>query len=257
MNEKKVLVVSNQNRININNSVNMDISFPDNVHGLNLIDYVDTLIEKIVDNSSIEWIIYDLKIDNSNMEDMIIINSYFPHYIYNKYSNLNFIFLNPGSICQPRFLHKTEENPPSPFVNTISNGEVLGERSWVLRFDIFYDTHLEALLSNKSVNYGSMDKRYSFITNKALNRIIGGLIANYEKVEKGFYNIIPKDTHTEYELLNYVCWKKNYSNYIERSSSKGLIDNSIKTSKPKSLKMLWEYAGYEDIPSFKSLYDDL
>jgi hypothetical protein len=255
MSEKKVLVISNQNQINISNSINLDIFLPDHIHGFEIRDYISNFLDKIIDNSNIEWVIYDLKIDTSNVEDMIIFNSYLPHYFYNKYPNLNFIFISSGSVCGIKSLDETDDNSVSPFVNTISNGEVFGERSWVLRCDIFQDSLLEGLLSNESVNYGSIDKTYSFITKGSLNRIIEALMMNYKLIKPGYFNIIPKDTHTEYELLNYLCWKHKYSNYIERSSSKETFNKSIKTSKPDELKKLWKLAGYNDIPTFKSLYD--
>ncbi len=257
MSEKKVLVISNQNKINISNSINLDISLPDNIHGFEIRDYVSSILENIIDNNTIEWVIYDLKIDTSNVEDMIIFNSYLPHYFYNKYSKFNFIFLSPGSVCEVKSLDITDQNIISPFVNSISNGEVFGERAWTLRCDIFQDSLLEGLLSNESVNYGSIDKTYSFITKESLNQIIDALILNHNEVKSGYYNIIPKDTHTEYELLNYLCWKKKYTNYVERSTSKESVNKSIKTSKLGDLKKLWKLAGYDNIPSFKSLYDSI
>lgn len=261
MTKKSILLISNEIKRVIKNSIRLDISLKENIHGLSIVSYIDGFIEKILtDNNDIEWVIYDLEIDNNNAEDVIIFNSYLPHYIYNKYTNQKFIFTSSGIVFGETNWDKTEidsHNPKSLYAKTRSSGEVEGERVWLLRYDLFDENFLEKSLVDDKVYYGSIDNKHSYITNKALNSIIEGLIDNYKEYNPSTYHIIPKDTHTDYELLNYLSWKRKSNSYIERSSYIVPSNKVLKTCKVNLLKSLWGYAGYEEIPSFKVLFDEL
>jgi hypothetical protein len=83
------------------------------------------------------------------------------------------------------------------------------------------------------------------------------IINNYKEFNSSTYHIIPKDNQTEYELLNYLSWKRKNNSYIERSSSVFPSNKVLKTSKLNLLNHLWSFAGYEEIPTFKDLFDEI
>jgi dTDP-4-dehydrorhamnose reductase len=261
MTENSILVISNETKRVIKNSIRLCITLTDNIHGLNIVNHIDGFIEKILqENTSIEWVIYDLELNNNNAEDMIIFNSYLPHYIYNKYTNQKFIFTSSGVVFGETNWDKTEidsHNPKTLYAKTRSSGEIEGARAWLLRYDLFDDKFLEQSLLDEKVYYGSIDNKHSYITNKALNSIIEGLINNYKEFNSSTYHIIPKDNQTEYELLNYLSWKRKNNSYIERSSSVFPSNKVLKTSKLNLLNHLWSFAGYEEIPTFKDLFDEI
>lgn len=261
MTKNSILVISNETKRVIKNSISLNISLNENIHGLNIVSYIDGFIEKILTlNDDIEWVIYDLELDNNNAEDMIIFNSYLPHYIYNKYTKQKFIFTSSGIVFGENNWDKTEidsHSPRSLYAKTRSSGEVEGDRVWTLRYDLFDENFLEKSLVDDRVYYGSIDNKHSYITNKALNGIIESIIDNYTEYNPSTYHIVPKDTHSEYELLNYLSWRKKSNSYIERSSSISPSNKVLKSCKFNVLKSLWEYAGYEEIPTFKVLFDEL
>lgn len=261
MNPKSILIVSNKGKIKVKNSITLDISLDTNIHGYNIVDYVDNFIQKLVtNNSDIEWIIFDIELNSNSLEDMIIVNSYLPHYIYNKYQTYKIIFTSSGLVFGNENWNKTEiDNHCSDniYSKSISMGEVIGERSWVIRYDLFDDSLFNKTFKKDKIYYGSIDTKYSFITYKSLNKIIEAIIDNYNKIKSGVYHIVPKDTHTEYEILNYICWKNKYNCYIERSSSILKKEKFLKSSKINILKTIWNYAGYDDIPTFKLLLNEI
>lgn len=261
MAKNSILVISNETKRVIKNSISLSLSLTENIHGLEIVNYVDRFIEKILyNNSDIEWVIYDLELDNNNAEDMIIFNSYLPHYIYNKYTNQKFIFTSSGIVFGETNWNKTEidsHSPKSLYAKTRSSGELEGERAWLLRYDLFDERFLEKSLVDDKVYYGSIDNKHSYITNKALNSIIEVLIDNYKEYSPSTYHIIPKDTHTEYELLNYLSWKTKSNSYIERSSFIVPSNKVLKTCKVNLLNSMWIHAGYEETPTFKVLFDEL
>lgn len=261
MSKNSILTVSNNIKRSIKNSINLNISIDEKKHGIDIVGYVDSFLEKILfNNSDIRWVVFDLNTATDNPEDLIILNSFLPHHIYNKYTNLNFIFITSGKVFGDDIWNKTEidsHTTKSLYSRSISAGEVNGDRSWVLRCDVFDEDFLNRDFEKSKVYYGSVDRKYSYVTNKALNKIIESLIGDEEIIPNGIYHIVPKDTHSEYELLNYLCWNKKSDSYIERSSSTKPIENILKTCKPDLLKLIWKKSGYEEIPTFKKLFDEL
>lgn len=261
MKTNSILIVSNENQLDIKNSVHSHINFDLNIHGIDLFYNIDQHINEVIKNyKEIEWLIYNLNLDNQNIEDMIMINSYLPYYLYNKYSNLKFIFISYGIVFGEDIWGKSESDlhqPISLHAKSHSLAELKGERSWVLRYDIFSESALDMLILQDKIYYGNVDEKYSYITKKSINKIIEGLIQNYKDIEPSTYHIIPKDTHTQFEIFNYICWKNNKNTYVERASSTKPINKTLKTNDIKSLNKLWEFAGYNQIPTFKMLFDEL
>jgi hypothetical protein len=255
------IIISNKNNIKIKNSISLDISLDVNIHGLSIVDYVDNFIEKIlINNSDIKWIIYDLELNNDNIENMIIVNSFLPHYIYNKYKNQNILFNSNGFVFGDGDWNRSEVDShivDTPYSKSISNGEIIGDRAWTIRYDLISNSMLELSFIKDKIYYGSVNTKYSYITTNALNKIIEGIITNYKNIKSGVYHVTPKDILTEFELLNYICWKNNSNCYIERSTSIKSRERILKSSKKKALKDIWINAGYPEIPTFKMLLEEV
>jgi hypothetical protein len=218
--------------------------------------------QNIIDENNtdnLEWIIYDIN-ENSgfNKEKMLILNSYIPYCLYRQNPKVKFIFLTSGYVFgNENWNQSTEIDRHSPidfYGKTISVGEIYSERVWTFRYELFNDINIK--FNNEKTYYGSIDKKYTYITNLSLNLLINGFIQNYYEIKNGVYHLIPKDEQTEYEIFHYIAWRNNQSPYIERSSSVIPINHTLKTIKRKELEKLWGYANYESLPSFRELFEN-
>ena len=222
---------------------------------------ISNFIDQSIIQNKIEWIVYDLSVNTIDKLQSIVFSSYIPRYLYNKYHMLKFVFLTNGNVYgDANWGNASELQQHSPidfYAKIISTGELQGDRVWLLRSVLFDEGSLNFDFVEDKVYYGSVNNKYSLITKLALSSIIRGLIENYTEIKEGDYHIIPKDTQTEYQLLNYVAWKKNQKTYIERSSSIVAKESILKSVKLKELKKIWELAGYPEIPTFKELFDKI
>lgn len=236
--------------------------FPfDENNPFSLCESVSNFVEQNIIQNKIEWIVYDLSFNTFDKLQSIVLSSYIPRYLYNKYPSLKFVILSDGKVFgEMNWGDATEIQQHSPmdfYAKTISTGELQGDRVWLLRSVLLDERSLDYSFEEDKVYYGSVNNKYSLITRSALSSIINGLIENYSEIKEGDYHIIPKDTQTEYQLLNYVAWKINAKPYIERSSYVMGQELVLKTIKTKELKKLWELAGYPEIPTFKELFDQI
>lgn len=236
--------------------------FPfDENNPISVCESISNFIDQNIIQNKIEWVVYDLSVNTIDKLQSIVLSSYIPRYLYNKYHTLKFVFLTNGNVFgEDNWGNATEIQQHSPMdfcAKTISTGELQGDRVWMLRSVLFDEGSLDFDFVEDKVYYGSVNNKYSLITKLALSSIIRGLIENYTEIKEGDYHIIPKDTQTEYQLLNYLAWKKNQKPYIERSSSVVAKESILKSIKPKELKKIWEFAGYPEIPTFKELLDEI
>lgn len=236
--------------------------FPfDENNPISVCESISDFIDQSIIQNKIEWIVYNLSINTTDELHSIVLSSYVPRYLYNKYPTLKFVLLTNGNVFgEDNWGNATEIQQHSPmdfYAKTISVGELQGDRVWMIRSLLFDERSLDYDFVEDKVYYGSINHKYSLITKASLSSIINGLIKNYTEIKEGDYHIIPKDTQTEYQLLNYVAWRKNVRSYIERSSSSIAKELILKSIKPKELKKIWEFAGYPEIPTFKELLDEI
>ena len=148
--------------------------------------------------------------------------------------------------------------PEQEFLEIISKEEIVSDRVWTLRYELFDEISISNIdFSEDRAYHGAIDIKRSMITKNALNSLIQTIVENHTQIKEGTYHIIPKDTHTEYELLNYIACKKGKSPYIERATSKTPINHVLKTSKRSELEKFWSLSKYGEIPSFKELFDEI
>ena len=257
-----VVIFTQNKKLYIDNSIqinNNQAELRDDFFYIKL--FCDTYIDEIIKSNPIEWFIYDLDIVDDNEEKMLLFNSYIPRYLYKTYENLKFIFLSNGNVFGDSDWNESTEidrhTPINYFGKTVSAGEIYDERMWTLRYELYDENSIYNSFQYDKVYYGAVDKKYSLITENALKCVIEGLINNHTEIIEGAYHIIPKDTQTEYQLMHYNAWNTNSKPYIERSSSSYPINHILKTCKPKETEKLWKFAGYDIIPTFKELFDNL
>jgi dTDP-4-dehydrorhamnose reductase len=257
-----VIVFTQNEKLSIDNSIKINQSQAELKDDLSYIKlFCDKFVDEIVKSNPIEWFIYDLNILDENEEKMLLFNSYLPRYLYKNYQNLKFIFLSNGNVFGDSNWNESTEidrhTPTDYYGKTISAGEIYNERIWTLRFELYDKDSVFNNFQGDKVYYGAVDKKYTLITETALQDVVKGLINNYTEIREGTYHIIPKDTQTEYQLMHYNAWNTNSKPYIERSSSSYPINHILKTCKPKETRKLWKFAGYDIIPTFKELFDNV
>jgi len=213
------------------------------------------IIKTLESNNSIEWVIYDTNYP-------WVFHSGVSKFLYETYPNLKFIFTSSGYVFGNSNWNESTEideyNPEQEFLEIISKEEIVSNRVWTLRYELFDEMSISNIdFSEDRVYHGAIDIKRSMITKTALNSLIQTIVENHTQIKEGTYHIIPKDTHTEYELLNYVAWKKGKSPYIERATSNTPINHILKTSKYSELEKIWSLSKYRNIPSFKELFDEL
>lgn len=213
------------------------------------------IIKTLESNHSIEWVIYDTNYP-------WVFHSGVSKFLYETYPNLKFIFTSSGYVFGNSNWNESTEideyNPEQEFLEIISKEEIVSNRVWTLRYELFDEMSISNIdFSEDRVYHGAIDIKRSMITKTALNSLIQTIVENHTQIKEGTYHIIPKDTHTEYELLNYVAWKKGKSPYIERATSNTSINHILKTSKYSELEKIWSLSKYRNIPSFKELFDEL
>ena len=257
-----VLLISKNTHLTIKNSVAIDIeTLFDSKEEMQSFLSIDSSIENEVQLNQVDWIVYDLHTEDSDEKKMLFFNSYLPRHLYQKYSNVNFIFLSNGNVFGDNDWNESTEidrhSPIQYYGKTISAGEIYEERVWTLRFDLYDRNMININFENDKVYYGAIDKKYTMITKSSLSSIINALIENYKDFRESSYHIVPKDTQTEYQIMHYNAWTSNKKPYIERSTSANPINHILKTCKPKEIEKLWKSAGFEDIPSFKEMFDNM
>ncbi len=234
-NEMKDILLSNR----IKALYNVNFSLLDG--GLSK-ESIDNLLSK---NKELDWIIYDMNSDSNLDLDVLIHSSY-------TYPNLKFIIISSGYVFGE---FNWNESTELDEIESISNRLPDGVKLWVLRAELFDKNLLNKDFSEDRVYHGSIDKRYSLITEESLISIIDGLMKNHTEIKEGTYHIVPKDTQTEYEIFNYIVWNKGEKPYIERSTSTHPLNHILKTSKSEELDRIWKLSGYEETPTFKKLLD--
>lgn len=218
------------------------------IHNANLSLLNGEISENFSDNISsnnkdLEWIIYDMNTD-SDVDFLVNLS--------NSHPNLKFIIISSGYVFgDSNWNESTELDENQTIRERLSNNA----KSWVLRVDLFDKNLLHKDFSEDRIYHGSIDKKYSLITEESLISIIDGLMKNHTEIKEGTYHIVPKDTQTEYELLNYIAWNKGEKPYIERSTSSYPINHILRTSKSEDLEKIWKFSGYEEMPTFKKLLD--
>ena len=213
------------------------------------------IIKTLESNSSIEWVIYDINYP-------WVFHSGLTKFLYETYPNLKFIFTSSGYVFGDSNWNESteidEHNAEQEFLEIISKEEIVSDRVWTLRYELFDEMSISNIdFSEDRAYHGAIDIKRSMITKNALNSLIQTIVENHTQIKEGTYHIIPKDTHTEYELLNYIAWKKGKSPYIERATSKTPINHVLKTSKRSELEKFWSLSKYGEIPSFKELFDEI
>ena len=213
------------------------------------------IIKTLESNSSIEWVIYDTNYP-------WVFHSGLTKFLYETYPNLKFIFTSSGYVFGDSNWNESteidEHNAEQEFLEIISKEEIVSDRVWTLRYELFDEISISNIdFSEDRAYHGAIDIKRSMITKNALNSLIQTIVENHTQIKEGTYHIIPKDTHTEYELLNYIAWKKGKSPYIERATSKTPINHVLKTSKRSELEKFWSLSKYGEIPSFKELFDEI
>lgn len=213
------------------------------------------IINTLKNNNSIEWVIYDTNYP-------WVFHSGLPKFLCETYPNLKFIFTSSGYVFGDSNWNESteidEHSPEQQFLELISKEEIVRDRVWTLRYELFDEISISNIdFSEDRAYHGAIDIKRSMITKNALNSLIQTIVENHTQIKEGTYHIIPKDTHTEYELLNYIAWKKGKSPYIERATSNTPINHVLKTSKWSELEKIWSLSKYGQIPSFKELFDEI
>ena len=145
-----------------------------------------------------------------------------------------------------------------------SLGEVSSNRIMNLRCSIIgkeKKTKLSLLswfLSNQTSNINGFTNHYwNGVTTPSLARIVHGIIKN-KSFKQGLFNIVPKDTVTQYTLLK-IFNKKFFGNKKNIIPIKNLlkINRILSTDNINFNKKLWKNAGYSSVPTIKDMIEDL
>lgn len=212
---------------------------------------------------------YILDNNPESVENALIVNSLFPHYL-KKYANKKTQIFQIATDCvydgkDGLYSEKTSHNALDVYGKSKSLGEVDSENFYNIRCSIIgneikgYKSLLCWFKSQKknSKLLGFQDHLWNGITTKYFGSVIATIIKNNLKLPKLFH-LLPKNIVTKYELLK-IFQKKFKRNdiMIEKFKSKMTIDRTLKTYHKNTNKKIYTSLGYKVAPSIQKLINDI
>ena len=212
---------------------------------------------------------YITESDPNSVQNAVIVNSLFPHYL-SKSSNkstkifqiaTDCVFDGKDGLYDENFSH----NAIDIYGKSKSLGEVNSENFYNIRCSIIGNEikSFKSLLcwfkkQKKGSNLlGFYDHLWNGITTKYFGSVIATIIKNNLDTPKLFH-LLPKNIVTKYELLK-IFQKKFKRNdlKIKKFKSSMTIDRTLKTLNKDINKKIYSSLGYSSPPSIQELIDDI
>ena len=116
---------------------------------------------------------------------------------------------------------------------------------------------LSWFLKNKSKQIdGYINHYWNGLTTNSLVKIVDGIISN-NLFRPGKFHIIPKDKVSKYDMLEIFNKKFHKNKHVNKVCHEKKIDRSLNTNFKDFNKILWNYGGYDDIPTIEEMINEI
>lgn len=199
----------------------------------------------------------------------IAINSYFPKKLNEYFNRSHTPILTIGTDCvysgqsgKYSEAHKFDAN------DVYGTSKILGEQgcdnTLILRSSIVgrdkrnSNSLLEWVLSQpkSGVIEGYVNHLWNGLTTLHFAKIISGVIEN-SRFEPATLHVVPKNTVSKFDLIKIIANEFGRSDLkILKSEAANFTDRTLSTTDPKRNRILWEQAGYKEIPTIEQMIEE-
>lgn len=104
--------------------------------------------------------------------------------------------------------------------------------------------------------HGFVRHRWNGVTTDAFAKLVKGVIEN-DLWFAGMQHIVPADQVTKHELVRMIATRTNRDDLNIVPAITGIVDRTLRTTRPHLNDLLWSKAGYERIPSIQDLVSEI
>jgi dTDP-4-dehydrorhamnose reductase len=210
-----------------------------------------------------------LEFDHTH-SDAIKINTDFPIYLNSLAKVYDFRLIQIGTDCvfsgsQGSYSENSHHSPNDLYGETKSQGERTGANSLILRTSIvgpeiestnsligwFLSLPLDSIIDGYTNHIWNGVSTYHFA------KLVLGIICSNE-FKGGLFHVVPSDTCSKYELLEYFRTAFNRKDIVIRPrEAEDFINRTLSTEYPQCNRELWMKSGYNEPPSIKKMIEEL
>jgi len=234
-------------------------------------DVLQTLLETSQPNAIVNCLYATPAESSTDVEKALTLNSLLPHIVASEANRVGAITIQPSSyaVFQPSGTLQTESSATDAvtvFGRSTAIGEVSTKGVYHLRADVIGPRITEGLFSTifetDSVLEVSKDIYSQPITTLAFARIVRGLIRDEVKRERigNLHHIMSDGAISEFEqavsiIAHFRQERLSISDPQHSESTQSTV--LVGTDAPDEHKLLWEMAGYPEVPTFDELAEEL
>jgi dTDP-4-dehydrorhamnose reductase len=199
----------------------------------------------------------------------IEINSYFPKKLNEYFNRSHTPILTIGTDCvYSGKSGKYSEAHRFDAKDIYGKSKILGEKgcnnTLILRSSIVgrdkrkNNSLLEWVLSQpkSGVIEGYVNHLWNGLTTLHFAKIISGVIEN-SRFEPTTLHVVPRNTVSKFDLIKIIANEFGRSDLkILKSEAANFTDRTLSTTDPKRNRILWEQAGYEEIPTVEQMIEE-
>ena len=100
--------------------------------------------------------------------------------------------------------------------------------------------------------HGFVRHRWNGITTDAFAKIVRGVIEN-DLWFAGMQHLVPANQVTKHELVKLIATRTNRDDLNIVPAITGIVDRTLRTTRPYLNDLLWSKAGYDNVPSIQDL----
>ena len=200
--------------------------------------------------------------DINSINDAFIVNSYFPLIISKLSKKYEYKYIQIGTDCVfsgdiGGYVETSYQDAKDIYGKSKIAGEIFSQNKLTIRSSIVGPESgdgrslLNWIIQNKNKKiFGYEDHLWNGITTLNFAKIVLGIIKN-ELYDNSLQHLIPKNIVTKYELLIYFKKYFNLDVDVEKTNSGISIDRTLNTIYKHNNSILWNYAGYQNIPTIE------
>ena len=200
--------------------------------------------------------------DIISINDAFKVNSYFPLLLSKLSKKYEYKYIQIGTDCVfsgdlGGYVETSYQDAKDIYGMSKIAGEIFSQNKLIIRSSIVGPESgdgrslLNWIIYNKNKKiFGYEDHLWNGITTLNFAKIVLGIIKN-ELYDNSLQHLIPKNIVTKYELLKYFKKYFNLNVEVEKTISGISIDRTLNTIYKHNNSILWNIAGYQNIPTIE------
>ena len=200
--------------------------------------------------------------DINSINDAFKVNSYFPLLLSKLSTKYEYKYIQIGTDCVfsgdlGGYVETSYQDAKDIYGMSKIAGEIFSQNKLIIRSSIVGPESgdgrslLNWIIHNKNKKiFGYEDHLWNGITTLNFAKIVLGIIKN-ELYDNSLQHLIPKNIVTKYELLKYFKKYFNLNVEVEKTNSGNSIDRTLNTIYKQNNSILWNNAGYQNIPTIE------